>query len=123
MCFFRKEKVADKTKYDRDLIEANSRAVEALIVLAKEKMATVEALKTVQEKIKYLKPSNDTKVIHYDEVIKNKIGDLRIVLTKSDKTVKCEHETLSKVEFEIGREAEKLLTDIKLAIADRNTRL
>lgn len=61
-----------------------------------------------------------SKVI-YD--IKNKIGDLRIILTKSDKAGNCEHETISKVEFEIGREAEKLLTDIKLAIADRNTRL
>ncbi len=123
MCFFRKKKVADKTKYDRELIETNSKAMEALIVLAKDNVATVEALKAVQEKIKYLKPSNDSKVIHYDEVIKNKIGDLRIILTKSDKAGNCEHETISKVEFEIGREAEKLLTDIKLAIADRNTRL
>lgn len=109
MCFFRRKKVADKVKEDRELVETNSKAIEALIILAQNDDVIVNELKGVQEKLKYLVPSDNSKVFDYDKSIKNKIGDLRIVLTKSD--------------GEVTKKANDILTDIKLAIADRNTRL
>lgn len=109
MCFFRKKKAAVKVKEDRELVEANSKAIEALIILAQNDDVIVNELKGVQEKLKYLVPSDNSKVFDYDKSIKNKIGDLRIVLTKSD--------------GEVTKKANDILTDIKLAIADRNTRL
>ena len=107
MCFFRKKKIAVKVKEDRELIESNSKAIEALIILAQNDDVIVNELKSVQEKLKYLVPSDNSKVIDYDKSIKNKIGDLRIILTKYG--------------GEVTKKATAILTDIKLAIADRNT--
>ncbi len=109
MCFFRKKKVADKVKEDRELVGANSKSIEALIILAKDNVVIVNELQGLQEKLKYLIPSDNSKVVDYDKKIKNLIGDLRIVLTKSD--------------GEANKKATDLLTEIKLAIADRNTKL
>lgn len=106
MCFFRKKKSADKVKEDRELIESNSRAVDALIILAKDNVDVISGLKELQKQIKYLIPSENRKVVDYDKTIGNKIGDLRIVLTKAD--------------GEVNKKVENLLTEIKLAIADRN---
>lgn len=109
MCFFRKKKVADKVKEDRELIESNSKAIDALFILAKDNVVIVNILQEVQEKLKYLIPSDKPKVSDYDKSIKNKIGDLRIILTKYD--------------GEETKKAMNILTDIKLAIADRNAKL
>ena len=109
MLFFKKKKPADKTKENRELIETNAKAVEALVVLAGENTELVARLKELQEQLKYLIPTDNPKVIDCDKTIKNKIGDLRIALTKS--------------EGETSNKAEDLIQDIKLAVADRNTRL
>ncbi|MCI8729535.1 MAG: hypothetical protein HFK07_06925 [Clostridia bacterium] len=109
MCFFRKKKVAVKTQSDRELIAVNSKAVEALIVLAKDNSEIVILLKELQEKIKYLTPSNESKVIECDIAIKSRIEDLRLILIKSDSAMHSD--------------AEKLIGAIKLAVADRNTLL
>lgn len=109
MSFFRKKKIADKVKEDRELVESNSGAIEALVILAKNNEVIVNDLQDLQEKIKYLIPSDKSKVLECDKSIKNKIGDLRIVLTKSD--------------GELTKKATDILTDIKLVIADRNTKL
>ena len=103
MCLFRKKKVAVKTQDDKELIAVNSKSIEALIVLAKDNIDIVETLKELQEKI------NNFKVIDYDKLIKNKIDDLRMVLIKFDSVVQSD--------------VEKLIVAIKLAIADRNTKL
>lgn len=105
--FFRKKKSADKVKDDRELVEANSKAIDALVVLADGNDAIVSELKELQQKLKYLIPSLNSKVIDCDKLIRNIIGDLRIALTKSD--------------GETTKKAADILTDIKLAIADRNT--
>ncbi len=107
MCFFRKKKTADKVKDDRELVEANSKAIDALVILAEGNGEIIEELKELQIKLKYLIPSVNPKVVDCDKSIKNKIGDLRIALTKSD--------------GETSKKAKNILTDIKLAIADRNT--
>lgn len=109
MGLFRTKKEADKTKDDRELIAANSSALEALFVLANGNEELVSELKNLQEKIKYLIPSSDSKINDYDKTIKNKIGDLRIALTKAD--------------GETSKKVEGLVTDIKLAVADRNAKL
>lgn len=109
MCFFRKRKIAEKNQDDRELIAVNCKSVEALIVMAKDNVDIIETLKELQEKIKYLTPSNKSQVLDYDKLIKNKIDDLRVVLIKFDSAVKSD--------------VEKLLMDIKVTVADRNTKL
>lgn len=109
MCFFRRKKVVDKVKEDRELVETNSKAIDALVILANDNVVIVNELKGLQEKLKYLIPSDNSKVVDYDKTIKNKIGDLRIILIKSD--------------GEVTKKATEILTDIKLAVADRNTKL
>lgn len=109
MLFFKKKKVADKVKEDRELIETNSKSLDALIVIAKDNEVAVNELKGLQEKLKYLIPSDNSKVEDCDKKIKNLIGDLRIALTKAD--------------GEETKKATNILTDIKLAVADRNTKL
>ncbi len=101
--------VAEKTLDDRELIAENSKAVEALFVLAEDNASLVEELKALQEKLKYLMPSDDSKVTEYDKKIKNLIGDMRIALTKSD--------------GEDSKKTDAILTDLKLAVADRSAKM
>lgn len=108
MCFFR-NKISDKVKEDRELIEFNSRSIDAIIVLAKDNDEFINELKALQGKLKYLIPSEKSKIFDFDKTIKNKIGDLRIVLTKSD--------------GEVTNKATDILLDMKLAVADRNAKL
>lgn len=109
MCFFGKKKVADKTKADRELIETNSKAIDTLIVLAKSNDELIASLRELQEKLKYLVPTDNSKVVDYDKTIKNKIDDLRIALSKGDSAD--------------SRKVSNLVADINCAISDRNTRL
>lgn len=107
--FKKRKSVAEKTLDDRELVATNSKAMDALVVLAKDNEDIIEELKSLQETMKYLVPSDDSKVIDYDKKIKNLIGDMRIALTKSD--------------GEDSKKTDELLTDLKLAIADRNTKV
>ena len=104
----KKNTPAQKAFDDRELIEQNAKSVEALIVLAEDNAELVEELRDLQNTLKYLIPSTDSKVWDYDKSIKNKIGDLRIALTKSD--------------GENSKKSDEILTEIKLAVADRNTK-
>lgn len=109
MCFFKKKTPADKTKADRELIEDNSKAVEVLVVLAKTNEPLIATLKELQEKLKYLIPSDDSKIMDIDKSIRNKIGDLRIALNKADDGQ--------------SKKTEGILTDIQCLIAERNAKL
>lgn len=109
MWFFKKKNNGDKTKEDRELISENAKAIDALIILAKDNQDFVDKLKELQEKLKYLTASSDSKIFDFDKAIKNKIGDLRILLTK------CEG-NLSKKETNV-------LQDIELTIIDRNQKV
>lgn len=109
MGLFRRKKVADKVKEDRELVETNGKAIEALVVLAGDNAELVGELRDLQEKLKYLIPAEDSKVVDYDKKIRNLIDDLRILFVKSD--------------GESTKKAKNILMDIKLAIADRNTKL
>ena len=109
MLFFGKKKPAVQTKEDRDIIEQNSKAVNALIVLAGSNVDMVKQLKALQESLKYLIADEKSKIIDYDKKIRNKLGDLRIALTKAD--------------GEYSVKADDIISDIKLIIADRNENL
>ena len=111
MGLFFKKKNSVKSAEDKDLVSENERSVDALIILAQQANDEqfVEQLKQLKEQIKYLIPSTEDKVRDYDKKIKNLLGDLRIALVKGDS--------------EITVKAGNLLTQIKLAIADRNAKL
>ncbi len=109
MLFFRKKKTAIQTKEDREIIEHNSKSINALIVIAGKNEAMIKKLKALQELLKYLIASEKAKIIDYDKKIKNKLGDLRIALTKAD--------------GEDSVKADDIVADIKLIVADRNANL
>ena len=83
MCF-RRKKASEKVENNRELISHNARSMEALVVLAREDEELKQKFRKLEEKIKYLTPSTDGKVLDYDKKIKNLIEDLRIVLVKAD---------------------------------------
>ena len=94
---------------NRELISENSRSVESLILLAGSNAALAEDLRTMEETLKYLIPSSDSKVTEYDSTIKSLLEDLRIALVKAD--------------GETSKKADGILMKIKLAISDRNAKL
>lgn len=105
----RKKTDAEKTIDDRELVATNSAAMDALVVLAQDNDEMIGELKELQEKLKYLIPSDEPKIYDADKKIKHLIGDMRIALTKSD--------------GEESKKTESILLDLKLAVADRNTKL
>ena len=108
MGLFRK-KVSQKVDHDRELIEENTKSIESLIILAKDNNAIVEQLKEIKEKIKYLIASDEDKVYDLDKKIKNIIDDTRIALIKAD--------------GETSKKVDDAITQIKLAITDREVKL
>jgi len=109
MCFFKKKSIADKVENDRELIAYNSTAIEAAIVLAKDDESVINSLKELQEKLKYLKPSENSQVIRNDKEITKLINDLRVALSQQN--------------AEVNKKTEEFIKSIKLAIVDRNARL
>ena len=109
MCF-RRKKASEKVIDNRELISTNERSIESLIVLARDDEELIQKFRRLQEKLKYLTPSKDGKVIDYDKKIKNLIEDLRIVLVKADGEP-------------MPPKGETLLRQIELAIADRNAKV
>lgn len=107
--FGRKKSTSEKVGLNRELISENEKSIDALILLAGENEKLVEELKEIKEKIKYLIPSENPKVVEYDTKIKNFIEDMRIALVKAD--------------GEVDKKINSILMQIKLAIADRNTKL
>lgn len=84
MCFRKRNKsklIAD----DRNLIEANANAVDTLVVLASDNEEVIDALKDIQNKLRYLIASDNTKVYKLDEIIKNQLQDMKLYLNKPKK--------------------------------------
>lgn len=109
MCFFGKKKTSVKVGNDRELISENAKAMDALIILSKDNELLVQKLRGIKEKIKYLIPSENGKVYDFDKKIKNLIGDARIALVKADGNA--------------SEKVENVLSQIELAISDRNVKL
>ncbi len=84
MCFRKRNKsklIAD----DRNLIEANANAVDTLVVLASDNEEIIDALKDIQNKLRYLIASDNAKVYKLDEIIKNQLQDMKLYLNKPKK--------------------------------------
>ena len=108
MLFFKKKNAADKTKEDSDLIKQNDKRIEALIVLARENRELINRLREVQEKIRYLTPRADAKVMEFDQKIKEQIEDLKIRMVKDEDAQK------------VQQAAERAILQIGVLISDRN---
>lgn len=109
MGLFGKKKLSEKTRNDRKLIEDNYKEIGVLIVLAKENAQLLSDLKTLQEELQYLVASADAEIAKRDEKIGDRLGDLKIILTKkgADQT----------------KEIAGLLSSVRLLIAERNAKL
>lgn len=84
MCFRKRNKsklIAD----DRNIIEANANAVDTLVVLASDNEEVIDALKDIQNKLRYLIASDNAKVYKLDEIIKNQLQDMKLYLNKPKK--------------------------------------
>ena len=106
MLFFKKKNNAEKNANDREMIEANAKALDTLLVLVKDENLKVE-IKKIQEQVKYVIALPESKAIDYEKKIKNAIGDLKIELVKG----KDDEKSVAKVQ--------SLLADIKLLVAER----
>ncbi len=109
MWFFKRKKASVVAKEDKAIIETNSKAIDTLIILAKNNIEIIKELYALQEKLKYLVPSDKSKVLEKDKKIGDRIDDLKESLTKS--------------EGEFNKKEQNLLLEINLAISDRNKRL
>lgn len=105
----KKSTPAEATANDRELISENERAMAALLVLCEGNEALTEEIKKVREQVKYLTPVDDPKVVEFEKKIKNQIEDMRIALNKDG----CEDNI----------KAINALTQLRLLIADRNTKI
>ena len=101
-----KNRKAEKNQADRDLIAANSGAVEALVILAYNDELKAQ-LKDIKEEIKYIIPLVADKAYTMDKKISGIIGDLKIEFTKYDGEEKSS--------VKIGN----MIRDLKVAIAER----
>lgn len=109
MGLFGKKKASVKIGNDRELINENTKSFDALIILAEGNEVLVQQLKEIQEKIKYLIPSDDDMIAYFDKKIKKLIDEARSALARAD--------------GETSRRVENALTQIKLTISDRNAKL
>lgn len=109
--FFKKKKI-DKDLIDEDLkiIKTNTQIIDILMVHADVCEPLVEKLKELREKIEFLNPSVKAEVKNADKKIGDKLGDIKIALSKCS----------AKGEFDGW---EKLTREIEVAIAERNVKL
>ncbi len=109
--FFRKKKISkDLIDEDLKIIKQNCQIIDVLMVHADACEPLVEKLKDLREKIEFLNPSTNADVKTADKKIGDKLGDIKITLSKCS----------AKGDFEGW---EKLVREIEVAIAERNTKL
>lgn len=105
MCFKKRNK-SKLIAQDRELIELNANAVDTLVVLAADNVDIVDALRDLQNKLRYLIASDNAKVYKLDEIIKNQLQDMKLYLNKP-----------KKVEIEGTKE---YIREIEVSIVSRN---
>lgn len=93
---------------DRATIKNNVDSIEVLIAMVSDKEEIVSKLRKMQETIKYLNPSQEEEIHKMDQKIGNLLGDVKILLSKSELN---------------SEKLEQSITDINVAIADRNLKL
>lgn len=111
MCFFKKKMTSrQKTVNDIMLIKSNMQAIDVLIAYAEDNAIIKERLLKLQEKIKYLNPIDKDNIQSLDKKIGNKIGDLKIELSKDS----------NKVDFERVQNA---LKELEIAVVERQSKV
>jgi hypothetical protein len=109
--FFRKKKISkDLIDEDLKIIKQNCQIIDVLMVHGDACEPLCEKLKDLREKIEFLNPSTNPDVKNADKKIGDKLGDIKIALSKCS----------AKGDFEGW---EKLVREIEVAIAERNTKL
>ena len=83
MWFFKKKNKTEQLLNNKHHIEAMAASVDVLISLGQDNEELVAILKEIQDKIKYFNPTQKSDVLDIDKKIENKLGDLKIDLTKA----------------------------------------
>ena len=95
----KKKKKASKPD-DRTLIEQNSAAVGTIIAIS-ENAEVKEQLRALQEKLKYLIPSDNDKVYEADEYITYLLREFRIKLTAAPQDTDVSDEFVKKISVSV----------------------
>lgn len=101
---FGRKKISQRVKEDKEAVERNYNSVGALLLLCDDEK-TAERLKCLSDALKYLIPTDADEVLRIDKKIGNKLGDLRIELSKYGGST--------------SKKTSDLIMDIELSIADR----
>ena len=83
MCFWKKKVIGKTYIEDRKLILLCAQEIDVLILLDKDKKFERQLIE-IKDEFLYLSPRDDADVCELDQKIKNKIGDLKLVLNKYD---------------------------------------
>lgn len=106
-CFGRRsDRVSERIKEDQATIDYNCRSTDVLIAQASGNKDLVTRLEEMKEVLKYLTASDLDRVFECDKKIGNRIGDLKIALTKSS--------------GEPSQKIDDIISDIGVAVAERN---
>ena len=84
MGLFSKKTATSEILRNKDFIAKMAADVDVLISLMEEvdEPAIIDGLKEVQDEIKYLNPSNNPNVIAVDNMINNRLQDIKLALVK-----------------------------------------
>ena len=101
-----KKKASVQNTMDRELIEKNSGAIDALVVLAYDD-AVKAKLKALKEQVKYIIPLVDEKAYSMDKKVSALIGDIKIELSKYNG------------EEKVAAKITNLIRDLEVLVAER----
>ena len=80
--FFKKKSETQKIVEIKHELENMAASMDVLISLAKDNAELVDVLEEIQGKVKYFNPTQDKDVQALDKKINNKLGDLKIDISK-----------------------------------------
>ena len=108
MCFFRRKKVTDNEKVEKDnaTLKGNVAKVKVLCTASKSEDVTAR-LKVVTDKLQYSSPSKKESIQKLDNKISNKLDDLKILILGG----KAEEKVLS------------ALDDLEILVSERESYL
>ena len=83
MCFKKKKKIGEIYTEDRKCVLLSAQEIDVLMVLDKKNFYKAK-FEEMKDQLLYLSPRDNKEVYEIDKKIKDKIGDLKLVLNKSD---------------------------------------
>ena len=83
MCFKKKKKIGEIYTEDRKCVLLSAQEIDVLMVLDKKNYYKTK-FEEMKDQLLYLSPRDNKEVYEIDKKIKDKIGDLKLVLNKSD---------------------------------------